>query len=167
MMVMSQVPGSSNSITEPGCGVTADVEGEQVAVGRLDWLQQQERLQSSFTAGTSSSSSSSSSSTSRTSTFSSSSSSQGNSHGSSGNGEASSGSQSGGQSKVYVAVEGQGVVGSLGFSDTLRQDAQHVVQELQRMGIQVMLISGNNLRLLCPPTLQAKLEPGIAGQHQE
>ena len=103
-----------------------------MAVGRLDWLQQQERLQSSSTAGTSSSSSSSD-----TSTFSSRSSSQSSSHSSSGS------SQSAGQSKVYVALEGQGVVGSLGFSDTLREDAQQVVQELRRMGIQVMLISGS------------------------
>lgn len=110
-----QVPNATDSTTEPGCGVTATVEGSTVAVGRLDWLQQQERIQSSSSASTSSSSSSKSSSDS---------------------------SHQAGQSVVYVGLEGQGVVGSLGFSDTLRVDAQHVVQQLQSMGIQVMLISG-------------------------
>ena len=54
-----------------------------------------------------------------------------------------------GQSVVYVGVEGQGVIGSLGFSDTLRGDAQHVVQQLQGMGIHVMLISGQPSTSLC------------------
>ena len=118
--VVLQVPNASDSTSEPGCGVTATVEGSRVAVGRLDWLQQQERIQSSSSASTSTSSSSSS---------------EDRHHA--------------GQSVVYVGVEGQGVIGSLGFSDTLRVDAHHVVQQLQGMGIHVMLISGQCSTPLC------------------
>lgn len=119
-----QVPNATDSTTEPGCGVTATVDGSRVAVGRLDWLQQQERIQSSSSASTSTNSSTSSSS--------------------SGSSEE---SYKAGQSVVYVGVEGQGVIGSLGFSDTLRLDAQHVVQQLQGMGIHVMLISGQRIHI--------------------
>lgn len=123
-----QVPNATDSMTEPGCGVTATVEGSTVAVGRLDWLQQQEQIQPSSDASSSSSS-----------------------------GGSSDRSHQAGQSVVYVGMEGQGVVGSLGFSDTLREDAQHVVQQLQSMGIHVMLISG----ISPPPFRPPKCKPPL------
>ena len=128
-----QVPEAHDSTTEPGCGVRANVEGQQVAVGRLDWVQQQARINSNSSASSSSSHNSSSNSSS-----SSSSSSSNNSASSSGN----IGSGLSGQSVIYVGLEGRGVVGALGFSDTLRADSQYVVQQLHSRGIRVVVLSG-------------------------
>ncbi len=112
-----QVPQAKDSTTEPGCGVTATVEGQLVSVGRLDWVQQQQaRIQSNSSASSSSSSESHSDST--------------------------IGSGLSGQSVVYVGMQGKGVVGALGFSDTLRPDSQYVVQQLHSRGIRVVVLSG-------------------------
>ena len=113
-----QVPHAQDSITEPGCGVRASVEGQAVAVGQLQWVQQQARIQSNSSASSSNSSSSSSS------------------------GESGLGSGLSGQSVIYVGLEGKGVVGALGFSDTLRPDSQYVVQQLRSRGIRVVVLSG-------------------------
>ena len=112
-----QVPQAQDSITEPGCGVRASVEGQAVAVGQLQWVQQQARIHSNLSASSSSSSSSSSD-------------------------ESSLGSGLSGQSVIYVGLEGKGVVGALGFSDTLRPDSQYVVQQLRSRGIRVVVLSG-------------------------
>ena len=113
------MPQAQDSTTEPGSGVKATVEGQAVAVGRLEWVQQQARIRSHSSATTSSDSSSSGSS---------SSSSGSSSSGSGGEYEDSSnsamGSNMSGQSVIYVGLEGKGVVGALGFSDTLRPDAR-------------------------------------------
>ena len=47
-----------------------------------------------------------------------------------------------GQSVVYVGLQGHGVIGALGFSDTLRADSQYVVQQLRSRGIRVVVLSG-------------------------
>ena len=44
---------------------------------------------------------------------------------------------------IYVGVQGKGVVGHMAFSDALRDDASDVVQRLQRLGVHVMLLSGD------------------------
>lgn len=90
------------------------MEGQAVAVGQLHWVQQQARIQSNSSASSSSDSSNDS------------------------------GISSGlsGQSVIYVGVEGRGVVGALGFSDTLRPDSQYVVQQLRSRGIRVVVLSG-------------------------
>ena len=112
-----QVPQAQDSITEPGCGVRASVEGQAVAVGQLHWVQQQARIQSNSSASSSSSSSSSSV-------------------------KSGLGSGLSGQSVIYVGLEGKGVVGALGFSDTLRPDSQYVVHQLRSRGIRVVVLSG-------------------------
>lgn len=89
-----------------------------VAVGQLQWVQQQARIQSNSSASSSSSSSTDSSSESEL------------DHGLAG------------QSVIYVGLEGRGVVGALGFSDTLRPDGQYVVQQLHSRGIRVVVLSG-------------------------
>ena len=113
-----QVSQAQDSVTEPGCGVRASVDGQIVAVGQLHWVQQQARIQSNSSASSSGSSSTDSSSDSDL-----------------GHGLA-------GQSVIYVGLEGRGVVGALGFSDTLRPDAQYVVQQLRNRGIRVVVLSG-------------------------
>lgn len=117
-----QVSQAQDSVTEPGCGVRANVEGQLVAVGQLHWVQQQARIQSNSSASSSNTNSSSDSDI---------------------------GSGLSGQSVIYVGLEGRGVVGALGFSDTLRSDAQYVVQQLHSRGIRVVVLSGPLCSSLC------------------
>ena len=102
--------------------MTATVDGQIVAVGKLDWVQQQARISSHFSASSSNETSGSTGSNSQS--------------------ESSIGSGMSGQSVVYVGLEGKGVIGALGFSDTLRVDSQYVVQQLHSRGIRVVVISG-------------------------
>ena len=132
------MPQAQDSTTEPGCGVTATVEGQTVAVGRLDWVQHQTRINSHSSA-----SSSSSSATSDTNSNSSNDSSQ------NADSDSSIGSGMSGQSVVYVGLQGQGVIGALGFSDTLRPDSQYVVQQLHSRGIRVVVLSGMSSSVGC------------------
>ena len=135
------MPQAQDSTTEPGCGVTATVEGQTVAVGRLDWVQHQTRINSNSSA--SSSSSSSSSVSSDTNSNGSDSWSQG------ADSDSSIGRGMSGQSVVYVGLQGQGVIGALGFSDTLRPDSQYVVQQLHSRGIRVVVLSGTSSSVVC------------------
>ena len=129
-----QVPQAQDSTTEPGCGVKATVEGQAVAVGRLDWVQHQARINSNSAASSSTDSSMHSSS------------SRSSSSSDSAERERSDDSELAssltGQSVVYVGLEGRGVIGALGFSDTLRADSQYVVQQLHSRGIRVVVLSG-------------------------
>ncbi|MBA0819472.1 hypothetical protein Gohar_022165 [Gossypium harknessii] len=44
---------------------------------------------------------------------------------------------------IYVGREGDGVIGAIGMSDSLRFDAESTVSRLQRKGIKTILISGD------------------------
>ena len=44
---------------------------------------------------------------------------------------------------VWVGAQGPGLLGWLSFSDTVRSDAAEVVRSLQRMGLGVLLLSGD------------------------
>ena len=116
--------------------MTATVEGQTVAVGRLDWVQHQTRINSHSSA-------SSSSATSDTNSNGSNDSSQ------NADSDSSIGSGMSGQSVVYVGLQGQGVIGALGFSDTLRPDSQYVVQQLHSRGIRVVVLSGMSSSVGC------------------
>ena len=142
------MPQAQDSTTEPGCGVTATVEGQTVAVGRLDWVQHQTRINSHSSASSSSSSSSATSDT--------------NSNGSNdssqnADSDSSIGSGMSGQSVVYVGLQGQGVIGALGFSDTLRPDSQYVVQQLHSRGIRVVVLSGMSSSVGCVQSVSSCL----------
>ncbi|KAL0054244.1 hypothetical protein WJX82_006004 [Trebouxia sp. C0006] len=149
-----QVPQAQDSTTEPGCGVTATVEGQTVAVGRLDWVQHQTRINSNTSA--SSSSSSSSSVSSDTNSNGSDSWSQG------ADSDSSIGRGMSGQSVVYVGLQGQGVIGALGFSDTLRPDSQYVVQQLHSRGLRVVVLSGDTQEAVTVIAQQAGVDPKSA-----
>ena len=107
------------------------MEGQTVAVGQLHWVQHQARIRSNSSASSSSSSSSSN--------------------------ESDLDSGLSGQSMIYVGLEGKGVVGALGFSDTLRPDSQYVVQQLRSRGIRVVVLSG---LVKCKCTLEAPKQVG-------
>ena len=48
-----------------------------------------------------------------------------------------------GRTVIYVGVKGRGIVGHMAFSDTLREDAADVVQRLKKLGVRVILLSGD------------------------
>ncbi len=52
---------------------------------------------------------------------------------------------SAGKTEVYVAVDGQ-IMGALALSDTLKESARDTVSRLQRMGLEVAMITGDNKR---------------------
>lgn len=45
---------------------------------------------------------------------------------------------------VYVARSGDGLLGALAFSDSLRYDALEVVKQLQALGLSPMVLSGDS-----------------------
>ncbi|KAK9827103.1 hypothetical protein WJX74_006457 [Apatococcus lobatus] len=49
-----------------------------------------------------------------------------------------------GQTVVYVAQSGDGLLGALAFSDSLRDDALEVVAQLQALGLSPMVLSGDS-----------------------
>lgn len=49
-----------------------------------------------------------------------------------------------GQTVVYVAQSGDGLLGALAFSDSLREDALEVVAQLQALGLSPMVLSGDS-----------------------
>lgn len=57
-----------------------------------------------------------------------------------------SGEEEKGNTVVYIGVQGKGMVGYMAFSDTLRKDAADVVSRLKKLGIEVMLLSGDRQR---------------------
>ncbi len=65
-----------------------------------------------------------------------------------------------GQTVVYVARSGDGLLGALSFSDNLRSDASEVVARLQAMGLSTMVLSGDNPSAVAAMAAQA----GIATQ---
>lgn len=64
--------------------------------------------------------------------------------------------------EVWVAWQGQGLAGSMEFSDTLRPESQGVVKALQQMGIRVMLLSGDNPAAVDAMARQAQIPAGNA-----
>ena len=118
--------------------MTATVEGQTVAVGRLDWVQHQTRINSHSSA-----------SSSRSTTSSDTNSNNSDSSSQAADSDRSIGSGMSGQSMVYVGLQGQGVIGALGFSDTLRPDSQYVVQQLHNRGIRVVVLSGTSTCVVC------------------
>ena len=51
--------------------------------------------------------------------------------------------QAAGETVVFVGVAGEGLIGWMAFRDVLRDDAAQVVGHLGRLGIGVMLLSGD------------------------
>lgn len=47
---------------------------------------------------------------------------------------------------VIVLTQGEKMLGSIAISDAVRTDAQQVVQKLQAMGVQVLMVTGDNIR---------------------
>jgi len=66
-----------------------------------------------------------------------------------------------GKTSMYLAINGK-AIGILAVSDTLKENSKEAVEALQRMGLEVVMLTGDNQR---PPTpLPVKLESGGSWQ---
>ncbi|RZC85982.1 hypothetical protein C5167_026656 [Papaver somniferum] len=113
------LPSTKGQLTEPGFGCLAEIDGSLVAVGAIDWVHKRFENRS----------------------------------GPSNLMEledivkhlSSKGITSSNHSQtiVYVGREGEGVIGAIAISDSLRHDAESTVDRLQKRGIQTVLLSGD------------------------
>ncbi|KAL5698638.1 P-type Cu(2+) transporter [Ranunculus cassubicifolius] len=113
------IPSTKGQLTEPGFGSLAEIDGSLVAVGSMEWVH--ERFQTKTTPSYLMDLKKSLE------------------H------QTSLGVSSSNHSKtvVYVGREGEGVIGAIAISDTLRQDARSTVDRLQKKGIKTILLSGD------------------------
>ncbi|OVA06830.1 Cation-transporting P-type ATPase [Macleaya cordata] len=113
------VPSTRGQLTEPGFGCLAEVDGSLVAVGAMEWVHKRFERKSSPSNLMSL--------------------------------EdivkhlSSKGITSSNHSKtiVYVGREGEGIIGAIAISDSLRHDAESTVNRLQKKGIKTVLLSGD------------------------
>ncbi|KAH9615180.1 hypothetical protein KSS87_000589, partial [Heliosperma pusillum] len=114
-----QIPGTQGQLTEPGFGTLAEVDGSLVAVGALEWVNgrfERKINQSDITRlqhALMSKSVKPNSSLDKSETM------------------------------VYVGREGEGVIGAILISDSLRHDAEVTVARLNKLGIKTVLLSGD------------------------
>ncbi|GAV71097.1 E1-E2_ATPase domain-containing protein/HMA domain-containing protein/Hydrolase domain-containing protein [Cephalotus follicularis] len=113
------IPSTRGQLAEPGFGTLAEVDGRLVAVGTLEWVherfQQKTNMPDIMNLEHSVK------------------------H------QPSKGISSSYCSKtiVYVGREGEGIIGALAISDSLRHDAESTVSRLQQKGIKTILLSGD------------------------
>ncbi|OMO67024.1 Cation-transporting P-type ATPase [Corchorus capsularis] len=112
----SSFPETRGQIVEPGFGTLAEVNGRLVAVGSLQWVNERFQIKAkpSDLMKLEHAIMHQSSSPSNNS-----------------------------KTVVYVGREGEGVIGAIGISDSLRYDAESTVSRLQKKGIKTILISGD------------------------
>lgn len=116
------IPVAQDFYTEPGFGVRAAVEGQQVLVGTQDWLEEAgiaidspllERARTLAEAG---------------------------------------------KTLVYVASEGVSL-GLIAVTDNLRPDAKAAADELRRLGLRVMMLTGDKPESALPVAVSLGLDP--------
>lgn len=110
------IPRTSRQLAEPGFGCLAEVGGRLVAVGSLDWVRER------FQKKTDHSTLKSLENAVMHQTLK-------DSHHS--------------KTVVYVGREGEGVIGSIAISDSLRLDAEYTITRLRQKGIKPILLSGD------------------------
>ncbi|PPD98905.1 hypothetical protein GOBAR_DD04067 [Gossypium barbadense] len=110
------LPETRGQLVEPGFGTLAEVNGRLVAVGKLEWVNERFQIKAipSDLMALEHAVMRQSSSPSNYS-----------------------------KTAIYVGREGEGVIGAIGMSDSLRFDAESTVSRLQRKGIKTILISGD------------------------
>ncbi|PKA53573.1 Copper-transporting ATPase PAA2, chloroplastic [Apostasia shenzhenica] len=113
------LPSTRGQLTEPGCGSMAEVDGSLVAVGKMDWVHDRFQIKSSKSKLVDLEKLIISLSANAVSSLNQSS------------------------SVVYVGHEGEGIIGAIVISDTLRRDAKSTVEWLHEKGIKTILLSGD------------------------
>lgn len=113
------IPATRGQITEPGFGSLAELDGRLVAVGALEWVSERfetKKRQSDITDLLQALRHESAKQTS---------------------------SLDKSETTVYVGREGEGIIGAIAISDTLRHDAEFTIARLKELGIQTALLSGD------------------------
>ncbi|XP_071723728.1 copper-transporting ATPase PAA2, chloroplastic [Rutidosis leptorrhynchoides] len=113
------IPSTQGQLTEPGSGTLAEVDGLLVAVGSLDWVHKH-FLQKTDQAILMNLKQHVMQRSSNGTSFMPSS-----------------------KTVVYVGREGDGIIGAIAISDSLRPDAESTVQRFQQKGIRTVLLSGD------------------------
>ncbi|XP_038695997.1 copper-transporting ATPase PAA2, chloroplastic [Tripterygium wilfordii] len=113
------IPVTTGQITQPGFGTMAEVDGHLVAVGSLEWVHErfQRRQMLSDIKKLEHAVLYESSEEILSSNYS--------------------------KTAVFVGREGDGIIGAIGISDSLRHDAKFAVRRLQQKGINTVLLSGD------------------------
>ncbi|KAK9699700.1 hypothetical protein RND81_08G190200 [Saponaria officinalis] len=139
-----QIPGTKGQLTEPGFGSLAEVNGRLVAVGAREWVNERFEMKknpsdiSCLEHALMHESAKSTASLDKSETV------------------------------VYVGREGEGVIGVILISDTLRHDAEVTVKRLNELGIKTVLLSGDREEAVAsiaeivgidPKSVQASLTP--------
>ncbi|KAA3477303.1 copper-transporting ATPase PAA2, chloroplastic [Gossypium australe] len=110
------LPETRGQLVEPGFGTLAEVNGRLVAVGKLEWVNERFQIKAS-PSDLMALEHAVMRQLSSPSNYS--------------------------KTAIYVGREGEGVIGAIGMSDSLRFDAESTVSRLQRKGIKTILISGD------------------------
>ncbi|CAJ1973585.1 unnamed protein product [Sphenostylis stenocarpa] len=112
------LPVTKRQLVEPGFGTLAEVNGHLIAVGSLEWVHErfQTRVNPSDLTNLEHSLMNHSSNT-ISSKYS--------------------------KTVVYVGREGEGIIGAIAISDTVREDAESTVMRLKQKGIKTVLLSGD------------------------
>ncbi|KAJ0090743.1 hypothetical protein Patl1_13765 [Pistacia atlantica] len=113
------IPVTRGQLVEPGFGTLAEVDGRLVAIGTLEWVNEsfQKRTHFSDLMNLEHTISNQSSDWASSSNYS--------------------------NTVVYVGCEGEGIIGAIAISDSLRYDAESTVSRLQQKGIKTILLSGD------------------------
>ncbi|XP_031277328.1 copper-transporting ATPase PAA2, chloroplastic isoform X2 [Pistacia vera] len=113
------IPVTRGQLVEPGFGTLAEVDGRLVAIGTLEWVNEsfQKRTHFSDLMNLEHTISNQSSDWASSSNYS--------------------------NTVVYVGCEGEGIIGTIAISDSLRHDAESTVSRLQQKGIKTILLSGD------------------------
>ncbi|XP_044471899.1 copper-transporting ATPase PAA2, chloroplastic isoform X1 [Mangifera indica] len=114
-----EIPVTRGQLVEPGFGTLAEVDGRLVAVGTLEWVNERFQKRTHF------------------STLMKLEHAIGN--------QSSNGASPSNYSNtvVYVGREGEGIIGAIAISDSLRHDAESTVSRFQQKGIKTILLSGD------------------------
>lgn len=114
------VPVTRGQLAEPGFGTLAEVNGRLVAVGALDWVNERFQIKGN---------SSDLMDLQQDVMFQSS--------------KAITSSSKYSKTVIYVGLEGEGIIGAIAISDSLRHDAESTISRLRQKGIKTILLSGD------------------------
>ncbi|KAL9444981.1 hypothetical protein AB3S75_018054 [Citrus x aurantiifolia] len=112
-------PITRGQLAEPGFGILGEVDGRLVAVGTLEWVYERFQKQGDHSDV------------------------QHLEHAVTHQSSEFASPSNYSKSVVYVGREGEGIIGAIAISDSLRHDAEHTVRSLQQKGIKTLLLSGD------------------------
>ncbi|KVI01484.1 Cation-transporting P-type ATPase [Cynara cardunculus var. scolymus] len=113
------IPVTSRQLAEPGFGTLAEVDGHLIAVGSMKWVHERFEHRKNISDIINL---------------------EQDVMQKSFEGRSSSNHS---QTVVFIGREGEGIIGAIGISDNLRQDAEFTVKRLQQKGIKTVLLSGD------------------------